>query len=83
MEREGRRGVEQSWEGHHAGQELSGNATAEDDDPEEAPVRRAMGSPQFSIFEVTESHSFIGVVVRDLVRGSTFVVDATVRSRGW
>ena len=39
------------------------------DDPDETLVRRAMAGPRFAMFEVTESHSFTGVVVRDLVRG--------------
>ena len=35
-----------------------------------------MAGPRFSMFELMESHSFTGVVVRDLVRGGrTFVVD--------
>ena len=83
MEREGRREVAQLWEGRHAGQELSGNATAEGRRPRGGAGAAGDRNPQFSIFEVTKSHSFIGVVARDLVRGSTFVVDATVRSRGW
>jgi hypothetical protein len=46
------------------------------DDPDETLVRRAMAGPRFSMFELMESHSFTGVVVRDLVRGGrTFVVD--------
>jgi len=46
------------------------------DDPDETLVRRAMGSPRFSMFEIERAHSFIGVVVRDLVcGGSDFVVD--------
>ena len=48
----------------------------ETDDPDETLVRQAMGSPRFSMFEVEGAHSFIGVVVRDLVcGGSDFVVD--------
>ena len=46
------------------------------DNPDETLVRRAMAGPRFSMFKVTESQSFTGVVVRDLVRsGTLFVVD--------
>jgi hypothetical protein len=46
------------------------------DDPDEAVVRRAMGSPRFSVFEVTAARPRVGVAVRDRARGGTlFVVD--------
>lgn len=46
------------------------------DDPDEMLVRRAMTTPRYSMLKIMESHSFTGVVVRDLVRGGTlFVVD--------
>ena len=46
------------------------------DEPEEKLVRQAMAGPRFSMFEVRESHSFTGIVVRDLVQGGVaFVVD--------
>ena len=46
------------------------------DGPEEVLIRAAMSSPRFSVYEVEEMRPFVGVVVRDLVRGGpVFVVD--------